>query len=466
MNSFLSMADGPHYQASSLAGENLRLWLLLLPAYFLSLLVDGLAAFWPGLAALAAASALAVFIFAPRQRSALASLDWFLAAFFAALFAPENMSWPASLAVGAGCGLWAARPGPLRSLPPLPAWAALGPLAVYGLALGLHNWAGALNPPWRLVSGSEAVALISAGLIWAGGFDSGWRRLIPWLTGGVALALEWSVAVLPSAGAFWYAIMVCRAFWLAGPALFLAPRLGLEGRRLYLAQAPALPLFFLPLVAPGSLDFDAIFYALWLAGLLLAFYRRPKPGPLKLEAAAATEAKARLACAHGGLALAGLWEGLPSCHLAALHDEGPLGCPYGCLALGDCARACPQGAISLNTHGFPVFSEKLCLGCGACVRACPKALPRLVEGSVRVFIPCASQAGLKQSASFCPRACLGCGRCRRACPVGAIGRRGDRGALKVDQRLCQAQGDSCGRACAAACPRNLLGKAGEPEEKA
>ncbi len=194
------------------------------------------------------------------------------------------------------------------------------------------------------------------------------------------------------------------------------------------------------------------------------FWRRPKlkdEGPpsqaSSLPVAPKSETQTCLRCGHLGAAeRLSHWAGLPSCYLAAQHDDGFLLCPYGCLALGDCIRACPFGAIQLDLGLFPVVNPHLCQGCGTCQKSCPKGLLVSAPKGPNLLIPCASLANLKQNAKFCPRSCLGCGKCRKACPGGAISRPNAQGAFIIDEVKCRLWRPQCQEVCRKVCPRGII----------
>lgn len=119
-----------------------------------------------------------------------------------------------------------------------------------------------------------------------------------------------------------------------------------------------------------------------------------------------------------------LFDGAPSCAVAASLYGGDTACSYGCLGQGDCVRACQFDALHLDPEtGLPVVDEEKCTACGACVKACPKALIELRKKGPkgrRVFVSCRNMDKGAVARKACKAACIGCGKCVRTCPFEAI----------------------------------------------
>ncbi|MDL2226289.1 4Fe-4S binding protein [Deltaproteobacteria bacterium OttesenSCG-928-M10] len=464
MTAGLTLSDGPHKAGAATASrQNLNLWLLVLPQYFLAVMING-PAILPRYLAVLAGSFLACLAFSRQRRQTLADLDWFVSAWLAAALSFDAFSSSFlldSFIRGLFCGLMSARPGPLAGLAGRPALTALIVLIASWMAEWLRLPAAALPYVQQMLplTWAEVLVWLTAGLCLVSGRSFGKWRLLPWLAGGLGLGAEISGPAWFQPGMYWYFMMSSRAAFTVLAAFFVAPSLASPKRVLWIFEFVWLAVFLAPLLDRRIFNLDPFIFGALILLLLLPHYLRFYPKGRVDEAAVPVEtsARARLACGHRGRApLLAQWLGLASCRLAAIHDDGPLLCPYGCLGLGDCVRQCPFGAITLDDQSFPVFDESRCRGCGLCAAACPKKLIRLIDGAVRSFIACAARSGLKKNAEYCPQACLGCGRCRKACPAGAIYRDSQGGAMSVNQALCRSYGPDCGRACAAACPRCLI----------
>ena len=460
MTAGLTLRDGPYMaNQATVTSRNIELWLLVLPQYFLAIVICG-PGIVPRFLAVLAGSFLACLAIR-RNRAGLANLDWFVSAWLVAALSFDSQFYLDSFFRGLACGLISARPGPLKNLMALPPLTSLIVLVISWLTEWLRMPASFMPYVQQMLplSWSEAVVLISAGGCFLFGKTGGLWRLCPWLAGALGLGAEMFIPAVFQQQTYWYFMMSSRAAFTALAIFFIIPQLTLPRKFFWILELSALALLLSPLFYPGVFRFDPLIFGGLVILLLLIHHRHLSaqiPAKEKIIPVE-TAAKARLACAHQGDAphLAE-WEGLASCRLAAVHDDGPLLCPYGCLGLGDCVRKCPFGAITLDEKSWPVFNETLCRGCGSCAAACPKNLIRLVHSPVRIFVACASLSGLKKNSTYCPQACLGCSRCRKACPAGAIGRPGQNGAMIIDQEICRLYGPDCGRACVAACPRHIL----------
>lgn len=464
MTAGLTLHDGPYRPSGAAATrQNLNLWLLVLPQYFLAILISGPPVV-PRYLAVLAGSFLACLAFSRARRQALADLDWFVSAWLVA-----SLSFDAfdksflldSFMRGLFCGLISARPGPLGRLVQLPALTSMlvliGSWAVEWLCLPTADlpYVQQMLP----ITWAEVLVILTGGLCLVSGRPAGKRRLLPWLAGGLGLVAEISGLFMFHQGMYWYFMMSSRAAFTVLAALFVVPPLARTRKIFWTFEIIFLAVFLAPLLDRSVFSFDPFLFGALTLLLLMAHYHSLGPQGTADEAVRPieTSARARLVCGHQGEApFSAQWSGLASCRLASFHDDGPLLCPYGCLGLGDCLRRCPFRAITLDDQAFPVFDESRCRGCGLCAEACPKNLVRLVDGPVRSFITCAARSGLKKNSEYCRRACLGCGRCRKACPAEAIGRSGGSGAMVIDQEKCRSYGRDCGRACAAACPRHIL----------
>lgn len=407
------LKSGPFLKSQSPTAINLALLMLLLPSLFCSCFVVnpsygvgyGLFVLGGGLAG--------SLLWGPNRRGSLASLDWAATSALAALIplpSPPELVLAAPILTGFFCGALCARPQASFLLGSPGLIALVASFLTFLLLTLPMALAEPILWPCGLTSWPQALALATAGVCWVARARAPRYWLAPWLAGLVG--------------------------WV-----FLH--------------------FF-----HGGLANNGDFYPppSWLAGLMVAiFFIRPNlwrpTNPKAQDQPEPTQGLPALKCGHQGLApRLGQWQGPSSCRLAAAHDDGPLICPFGCLGLGDCLRACPFEAITVNELGFPQINAKLCQSCGHCAQACPKGLIEMETIAGRVRIPCASQSGLKTSATYCLKACLGCGRCRKACPANAIQRLGGNGAMNVDHGLCLAYGASCDLACVLACPRQIIKK--------
>jgi electron transport complex protein RnfB len=131
---------------------------------------------------------------------------------------------------------------------------------------------------------------------------------------------------------------------------------------------------------------------------------------------------ARLKCAGGlgNVRSLARYQGMSSCHAAAVVDGGGLGCAWGCLGLGDCERACTFDAIRMNDDALPVVDPELCTACGDCVEVCPLDLFVLVPESQKVFVQCNTPLSGEAAMRGCRAACDTCGRCVADAPEGTI----------------------------------------------
>jgi Na+-translocating ferredoxin:NAD+ oxidoreductase RNF subunit RnfB len=157
-----------------------------------------------------------------------------------------------------------------------------------------------------------------------------------------------------------------------------------------------------------------------------------------------------------------VYDGAPSCAIAAALYAGETGCSYGCLGLRDCQEACSFGAITMNLiTGLPVINEDKCTSCGACVKACPKKIIELRKKgpkSRRIFVACVNKdkGGIARKA--CANACIGCSKCQKECAFEAI-TIVDNLAFIDDMkcRLC--------RKCVAVCPTGSIHEINFPPKK-
>ena len=393
---------------------------------------------------------------AGQRRLAVTDLDWLVTAALGFwMLSPPLGGAPGllfSLAGGLAGGFISVRPGlaRLRAAPGLAALALI-PAAALVVEAGVRLRPDLLAWPLELIWGRPTwpfvFAAFAAGLAWNSKRPSSF--LWPWLAAGV-LFLAGRIAGLNVSWLPYFDLYRLAALTL--PLGLIIPALARTKRQMVQAALIGLVFLWLPLPSTGlfALDRSLPPVAAVLAAVLWLTFSRTRAPSANLPEETST-ARARLTC-QGRSPLIAVWLGPPSCRLAAAHDHGPRRCPYGCLGLGDCRAACPSGAIDRDDEGFPRPRTELCRGCGRCRAACPKGLWELAEGGA--LIPCVARDDPKTNAGLCPVSCLGCGRCRKACPAGAIA--GRAGASWVDPAICLAQGEACGRACAVACPRNLI----------
>ena len=144
-----------------------------------------------------------------------------------------------------------------------------------------------------------------------------------------------------------------------------------------------------------------------------------------------------------------VYQGVPSCKMAAQLFGGEKECIYGCLGLGDCARECPYGAIML-CDGVAVVNPDICRACKKCVAVCPKKLIGLVPKSqMSAAVLCKNHDKGALTRKECKVGCIGCTKCVKACPNEAVSM--DNNVAVVDFAKCTA----CG-ACAEGCPTGAI----------
>lgn len=167
-----------------------------------------------------------------------------------------------------------------------------------------------------------------------------------------------------------------------------------------------------------------------------------------VEAGAATQHKAVVACQTTVLPNRYDYQGISSCKACNTLFNGKLACPYGCLGFGDCAAVCPTGAIALVDGHAHVDPDK-CIGCGKCQEACPKKIIFLYSDDKKPIVMCANHLMAIDTRKQCQTGCIGCGKCQRGCPVQAITVRGN--VARIDYDKCIA----CGK-CITECPVHAI----------
>ncbi len=143
-----------------------------------------------------------------------------------------------------------------------------------------------------------------------------------------------------------------------------------------------------------------------------------------------------------------IYDGITTCHAAAMVFGGPDACRFGCLGFGDCAAACPAGAICMQ-DGIAHVDTSRCVGCGLCSEKCPKHIISLVPQETAVVVMCSSQEKGADAKRACNNACIGCKKCEKNCPVQAISVTNN--LAKIDYDKCI----GCG-ACVDGCPTKCL----------
>ena len=119
-----------------------------------------------------------------------------------------------------------------------------------------------------------------------------------------------------------------------------------------------------------------------------------------------------------------MYDGAPSCAVAAALYAGETGCSYGCIGKGDCVAVCKFGALHMNPEtGLPEVDPEKCTACGACVKACPKMIIELRKKGPknrRVYVSCVNKDKGAIARKACAAACIACGKCAKVCPFGAL----------------------------------------------
>lgn len=147
------------------------------------------------------------------------------------------------------------------------------------------------------------------------------------------------------------------------------------------------------------------------------------------------------------------YKGIPSCAAAAALHHGSDQCGFSCLGFGDCVKVCLTNALHVENFIVEV-NEAMCIGCGKCAKVCPRNVLQLIPKRARVAITCSTQDKLKAVMDVCKVGCIHCGKCIKTCPAKAISMENDR--IQINQKVCLEYGESCGQACAKACPRGIL----------
>ena len=148
-----------------------------------------------------------------------------------------------------------------------------------------------------------------------------------------------------------------------------------------------------------------------------------------------------------------IYNGAPSCAVAANLYSGDTACSFGCLSNGDCVRACNFGAIQMNeTTGLPEVNEEKCTACNACVKACPNKIIELRKTGPkrrRIFVSCVNKDKGGVAKKACSVACTGCTKCQKVCTFEAITIENNLAYIDYSKcRLC--------RKCVPECPTNAI----------
>lgn len=158
---------------------------------------------------------------------------------------------------------------------------------------------------------------------------------------------------------------------------------------------------------------------------------------------------ARVLC-QGSTAMAKeryIYNGIPSCRVAAGIAGGPKQCRFSCMGLGDCIAKCVFHAIHLE-HSLCVIDPDVCTGCGACVEECPRGVIQLVPKSKSIFVQCRNTDVARVARDVCMTACIGCKRCEKTCQYDAV--KVENGVAHIDPAKCVCCGE-CSKACPCHC---------------
>jgi Na+-translocating ferredoxin:NAD+ oxidoreductase RNF subunit RnfB len=157
-----------------------------------------------------------------------------------------------------------------------------------------------------------------------------------------------------------------------------------------------------------------------------------------------------------------IYDGAPSCAVAAMLYGGDTGCTYGCIGNGDCVVACRFNAIEMDVStGLPVVDKAKCTACGACVKACPKTLIEVRKHGVKnrhIYVSCRNMDKGAVVRKACNVACIACGKCEKVCEFEAITIANN--LAFIDQYKCKL----C-RKCVAECPTGAIVEINFPPHK-
>lgn len=157
-----------------------------------------------------------------------------------------------------------------------------------------------------------------------------------------------------------------------------------------------------------------------------------------------------------------IYDGAPSCTIAASLYGGDTGCAYGCVGLGECVDACEFDAMYMDEKtGLPVVVEDKCTACNACVTACPKDIIQLWpqgKKNRRIFVACINEEKGGLAKKHCSVACIGCSKCADECKFDAI---------EVANNLAYIDYEKCKlcRKCVDVCPTHSIHEINFPERK-